>query len=97
MIIQFFKKFLTDMLTGIDGETYDIGRVLLLVSCFIGFGLQIYCTLTGHVFDLQSYGLGVGSLLLGGSGALFIKHNTEPGTTSNTSNQGDNTNDNATK
>lgn len=72
-------KFLKDLLTGIDGESFDIGRVLWALAFLVGLGLAVYCTVMGKPFDLQQYGIGVGALLLAGGGSLRLKSSTEPG------------------
>lgn len=72
------KQFLTDCLTGIDGQSFDIGRVLWSLSFVVGMGLEIYSVIEGKQFDLQAFGIGVGALLLAGGGALKLKSTTEP-------------------
>ncbi len=72
------KQFIKDCLTGIDGESFDIGRVLWALAFLVGMGLEIYAVIEGRSFDLQAFGFGVGALLLAGGGALKLKSNTEP-------------------
>lgn len=72
------QRFVKDCLTGIDGESFDIGRVLWALAFMIGMVLEIYSTIEGKQFDLQAFGIGVGALLLAGGGALKIKSSTEP-------------------
>ncbi len=72
------KQFIKDCLTGIDGESFDIGRVLWALAFLIGMGLEIYSVIEGKQFDLQAFGIGVGALLLAGGGALNLKSKTEP-------------------
>lgn len=71
-------KFLFQMLTGIDGETIDFGRVLIALACLTGIGLEIYAVVLSKPFDIQAFGLGMGTLLLAGGGMLFAKKDTEP-------------------
>lgn len=71
-------KFVNDILTGIDGESYDLGRLLWVLAFLIGIGLEIYSVITGAKFDLQAYGVGVGALLVTGGAALGLKSSTEP-------------------
>lgn len=78
-MMQSVFKFLNDTLTGIDGESYDIGRVLWALAFLIGLGLEIYCVVTKTPFDLQQFGVGVGALLLAGGYSLRLKSSTEPG------------------
>ena len=72
------RKFLNDCITGIDGESYDVGRVLWVLAALTGLALEVYCVLTKTSFDLQQYGLGVGALLLAGGFSLSVKAATEP-------------------
>lgn len=72
------KKFSKDCVTGIDGQSYDLGRVLWALAFLIGIGLEVFCVIAGRIFDLQQYGIGVGALLLAGGGALNLKAKTEP-------------------
>ena len=85
--MEFIYKFLKDILTGLDGESYDVGRVLLVVAFLVGLGLTVYCTIVQIPFNLEQYGIGIGSLLMGGGGALLLKARTEP------PHPGDNSND----
>jgi len=71
-------KFVKDLLTGIDGESYDIGRVLWALACLVGFGLEIHGVYANTPFDLQQYGIGVGALLGSGALSLKLKSTTEP-------------------
>ena len=71
-------KFIKDCITGIDGQTHDVGRVLWIVAFLVGIGLAIAGFWTGKQFDLQAYGLGVGALLVAGGASLKLKATTEP-------------------
>lgn len=73
-------KFCKDCITGIDGQSYDIGRVLWVLAFLVGIGLEIVSVWTRRYFDLQAYGLGVGALLVAGGAALNLKSKTEPTT-----------------
>ncbi len=72
------KKFTKDSLTVANGVDYDIGRILWALAFLVGVGLEVFCVVTHRTFDLQQYGIGVGALLLAGSGALNLKAKTEP-------------------
>lgn len=72
-------KILKDVFTGIDGESYDMGRVLWALSviaglCYAGYDLVYLNT----PFNIVNYGIGVGSLLASGGAALWAKRETEP-------------------
>lgn len=71
-------KFVKDCLTGIDGQSYDLGRALWVLAFLVGIGLEIASVWTRRYFDLQAYGLGVGALLVAGGAALNLKSKTEP-------------------
>lgn len=72
-------KALRDVLTGIDGSTYDAVRVLAVLSIVVGLGLAIYVVVwKGQPFDMQAYGLGLGAVFLSVGGALKLKADTEP-------------------
>jgi hypothetical protein len=73
------SKFIKDILTGIDGQSYDLGRVLLTLGCLtmiFGAGKIIW---TGSL-DFVAFGAGFGGLLVGGGGLLALKRQTEPQT-----------------
>lgn len=76
---QVLSQFSRDILTGIDGESWDVGRVLWVLAFLVGIGLEIYSVLQKTPFDLQAYGLGVGGLLVAGGFSLKLKASTEPG------------------
>lgn len=56
---------LLELITGDDNQTIEPSYALSALVIFVGLGLEIYCTLTGKPFDLQSYGMGAGALLAG--------------------------------
>jgi uncharacterized integral membrane protein len=74
------KQFFVDVFTGIDGESFDIGRVLWAI------GALVYCFLTVFVvvntepptFDYVSWGTGFGAVMAAGGAALWMKKDTEP-------------------
>jgi hypothetical protein len=72
------KKFVKDCLTGIDGESYDLGRVLWALAFLTGIGLEVFSVTESLKFDLQQYGIGVGALLVAGGASLHLKAKTEP-------------------
>lgn len=63
-----------DWLTESDNQTHDLSRVLAAVAIVVGLGLQIYAVgWKGQEFDMQSFGLGVGSLFAGLAALLGFK------------------------
>lgn len=84
VIRQFFK----DILTGKDGESYDVGRLIALLGgagFVLGGGAQIAMMLHDlwfnkvyHEFPFIQFGTGFAAMC-GGSGALlWAKKDTEP-------------------
>jgi hypothetical protein len=71
--------FIKDLSTGIDGESYDVGRVLLVVGALAFIGLSVYAVGKTGSFDPLNWGGGYGGLLAGGGAGLGMKSKTEPG------------------
>ena len=72
------KKFINDCLTGKNCETYDIGRVLWVLSVLIYLGLSISGVVLERRFDYQSFGIGLGAVLAAGGIGIGVKKMTEP-------------------
>lgn len=73
--MMFFK----DLITGIDGTTFDPARVLWIlgVLCFLCFtGFEVY---TKQSFDMVNFGIAYGALLAAGASGVRIKQDSEPG------------------
>ena len=72
-------KAITDLLTGKNNVTHDIGRWFAAVSILTGLGLQIYAVgWRGQPFDMLAFGGGVGVLAAGIGAMLKLKEGTEP-------------------
>jgi hypothetical protein len=92
------KQFFKDLVTGIDGESYDIARVIiammtvaLIPILFIGVGFYLYGYIVAKPFDIQGFFTailtfigGVGTLLTTGAAAIYFKKTTEPNGTETT-------------
>lgn len=92
------KQFLKDLLTGIDGESYDIARVIiammtiaLIPILFLGVFFYLYGYMWVKPFDIQAFFTailtfigGVGTLMTTGAAAIYFKKTTEPDGTSTT-------------
>ena len=73
-------KIIKDCLTGVTGEDFDVGRVAAAATVAAAIGLSIYDVAWQHAhFDLQNYGVGVGTLFAGVGAMLKLKENSEPG------------------
>lgn len=72
-------KLFVDILTGIDGESFDIIRVLALVSVAMALALEAYVVICkGQPFDVQAFGIGMGAVFAAAGAALAMKSKTEP-------------------
>lgn len=72
-------KPLRDMLTGKDNVTHDFMRFIGMLGGLTALGLQIYAVVArGQAFDMQAFGIGMGSLAAGVGAALGLKKDTEP-------------------
>jgi hypothetical protein len=72
------NKIATQILTGKDNETHDVARWAMVLAVLTAIGLQCYHTVTTGEFDLQQFGIGMGTLLVGSGGAIKLKENAEP-------------------
>lgn len=70
--------FVKHIFTGVDNQTFDIGRILWAKMCLV------YCVLTGYhtvhsgQIDPQAWAIGASAILAGGGGAIALKSKTEP-------------------
>lgn len=70
MLRDIFRQLLTES----DNVTHDIYRYLAVLSIMVGLGLTIYATVAkGQAFDVQTFGIGYGSLFGGVGVALGLK------------------------
>lgn len=83
------KGFIKDLLTGIDGQSYDIGRVMWALGVLFYLGETAYSVhaAVGHPFDYVQFGTGFGLIMGASAGALKWKESTEPPASSNQSGQ----------
>lgn len=71
------KKVLNDWFTEIDNKTFDVTKVLAVVSVTTGIGLAIFSVVyQGKDFNYQDYGLGTAALFAGVGVALGLKKDT---------------------
>lgn len=78
------KKFLKDMFTGVDNQTYDQTRVL----CFLSFIVYFIMAIVSYGFDgpweAMEFASGIGTMTIAFGLNLYIKKSTEPqGSTKN--------------
>lgn len=73
------RKMVKDILTGIDGETYDNGRVLCLASFLVYFILSIASFVIEKPWGAMDFAGGIGTMAVGFGSLLHLKRETEPG------------------
>ena len=78
------RSFFRDILTGKDGTSYDLGRVLGAFG-FIGYMLfgtvqsaQIFLAPEYHEFPFASFGAGFTAIAAGAGAMIWMKKDTEP-------------------
>lgn len=68
------KKLLEQLLTEVDNHTYDLVKILALISVIVGLGLMAYAVIRqNQPFSFQDFGTGVGLLFAGVGVALSLK------------------------
>lgn len=77
-MFQTVRTIIKDSVTGKDGESFDVGRLLLAIGSLAMIGFQGYSTYRTGLFDAQGFGIGLGGLLGGGCAGIGWKVNTEP-------------------
>ena len=72
-------KMLKDSLTGKDGESFDVGRILAGLSGTACVFFQGWDVIVNRVvFDAMHFGTGIGALAAGIGALLKLKEGSEP-------------------
>lgn len=74
---EIYKMF-KDILTGIDKETYDNGRVLCLLSYIVYFVMALGSIIVGEAWNALDFASGIGAMAVGFGIHLNLKSGTEP-------------------
>ncbi|MEX3628323.1 MAG: hypothetical protein VB138_01455 [Burkholderia sp.] len=73
------KDIIKQLLTGKDNQTHDFVRWLGVLAVLVALGLTVYVVVwRGQPFDLQRFGVGMGSVFAALGAALKLKETTEP-------------------
>jgi hypothetical protein len=72
------RKIIIDILTGIDNQTFDHGRVLGLGSFLFYYVLAFASLLEGHPWSPLDFASGIGAMAVGFGVHLKLKKETEP-------------------
>ena len=72
------NTFLKQLLTEVDNHTYDLVKILAILSVIVGLGLMAYAVIRqNQPFSFQDFGTGVGLLFAGVGVALGLKKETD--------------------
>jgi hypothetical protein len=72
------KKILKDILTGIDNESFDNGRVVCVTSFLIYYIMAIVGMGTSHPWGGMDFASGVGAMAVGFGINFRLNKGTEP-------------------
>lgn len=73
------KNFFLDIVTGLDGTSFVLAKVLGLLLVLVFIALEVYQTILGKpVFDAMAYGTGGGLCIAAMGAAIKITETTEP-------------------
>ena len=72
-------KLLKDVLTGIDGESFDAWRLAALLALVALIGNATYANAVTHTFSATDFGAGCAAILGCAAWGIKQKQNTEPG------------------
>lgn len=75
-----FKELLKQISTGIDGESYDIGRILWLITTIGILLVTAYMLYKGLPVSIQDLGISLGANATAHGSAIMMKRGTEPTT-----------------
>lgn len=72
-------KFIRDMMTEGNNETFCVLRIGSALVILTGIGLEIFKAVHPNVdFDIEHYGIGVGSILAAAGAAFKLKPDSTP-------------------
>lgn len=71
-------KLVKDILTGIDKQSYDSGRVLCFLCYIVYFYMAIISTIHGHPWSAIDFSGGAGAMAVGFGINIKLKSDTEP-------------------
>lgn len=72
-------KFFTDILTGVNNKSYDIGRVISFCFCVCYAVYPFIQVFYLHqTFDIEKWAIGAAALMSGSGAFIYLKKETEP-------------------
>jgi hypothetical protein len=75
---RFLSTFLKDILTGIDGKTYAIARVVSFINSAALLVFQAWSLAMGHPFDAMGFGAAATGIVASTGYAVRSTSDTEP-------------------
>lgn len=72
------SKITKDILTGVDNQTFDNGRVMCVLSFIVYFFMAGYGVIQSHNWNPLDFASGVGTMAVGFGVNLSLKKSTEP-------------------
>jgi hypothetical protein len=72
------KKAMRDSLTGLDGQSYAVAKVMGVAIVATFLGLSIAAFITGKDFDAQAFGIGAGAAVAAMGAAIKLTETSEP-------------------
>jgi hypothetical protein len=72
------KPVIQDILTGINGESYALVKVVGFVIVLVFLGLEIAAFIFGRDFDESGYGIGAGLVISALGTAIKLTETSEP-------------------
>ena len=76
-IIETVQKIVKDMATEVNGVSFDVTRVLTIAGVLVFFGCSFYALFKGQPFSPTDYGIGLTTIIFGGSAGVKIKESVE--------------------
>jgi hypothetical protein len=71
-------KFVRDSLTGIDGQSYAVAKLMGVAIVGTFLGLSIASFITEKPFDMQAFGIGAGAAVAAMGAAIKLTETSEP-------------------
>jgi uncharacterized membrane protein len=72
------NQMIKDILTGIDGQSYALVKVIGFAVVLLFMSLEILAFITGKPFDGQAYGIGAGAAIAAMGAAIKLSEKSEP-------------------
>ena len=70
-------KILKDWLTEPDNNTYCLVKAIAASGTLVFFWCSVIHVIANHVFSFTDFGIGLGSIMAGAGGGLYLKKDTK--------------------